>query len=227
MADIRNLVRNTTPEKKLVPALVTEERTETNQIQVEPNIWDRSLTDRFLRGRIDNAVYEERQEVKAEFEARRQDLIVRRENRREELLLSEDGSPYLRISMLDEPELNGKITNVRFCKLYLLQPPDGHEAGILWGKVIQNSGREQEFWFDLENFTPNYCKRKMCAAGITMTCTPQKTRTLQERLMVLLRNKATRVTIYRCRGWSKTLDGKMVYIDENTMIWKEALKNAE
>ena len=170
---------------------------------------------------------QEKTALKLEAEERRQDAITKRENQRIELFLSEDGRPYQRISLLTEGDLQGTITNARFVSRHILKPANSHAAGVLFVKVVKDDECEEELWINLEKLTTSYLRKKICGTGIKLTCPPKKERVLLERLIALLRGKATEETVYQHRGWAKKADGEVKYVDETEVLWREVLKRAE
>lgn len=166
-------------------------------------------------------------QIREEGEVRRQNMKIKAENRKEALFLSEDGRPYLKVSLLGDDEISGTLCDARFPELYLLKPVNGSEDGILLGKVIMKNGTENQIWINLGKLSPKYVRRKFCSAGIFFTCTPRKEREFAFRLITLLKEKSQEVQIYLRPGWFMKSDGGIEYVDESKMLWKEAVKIAE
>ena len=226
MPKLSNLIRETTRTDELQPGIIPL-NDEVNSAQPLSPKAQETLAIREATAALNFRLEQEKTALKLEAEARRQDLITKRENKRIELLLSEDGRPYQRISMQTEEDLKGMITNARFLSIYILKPENGHAGGVLFVKVIRADECEEELWINLEKLSPRYLRRKLCGAGIKLICPPKKENVLLERLIALLRGKAEDVIVYRHRGWVNKADGGVEYVDETKVLWQEVLEHAE
>lgn len=226
MPNFSNLIWGTTRTNELQPGIIPLNN-EVNSVQPLSPKAQETLVAREAIAALNFGYEQKKTALKLEAEAKRQDMITKRENQRVELLLSEEGRPYQRISLQTEEDLKGTITNARFLSPYILKPENSHAAGVLFVKAIKADECEEKLWINLEKLSPRYLRKKLCGAGIKMICPLKKENILLEKLIALLREKAVEVTVYQHRGWVNKADGGVEYVDETKVIWQEVLERAE